>query len=216
MIKFIRTIRVCSVGLVLSTLVACSPGATVPSGSGAQTDAPAPIVSRSPEATPAVTASTRVAPSASQPSTPAVDRTPSVQSQEAPPRDQQTPEAAHVLPRELEGLWTSVGQGSAETIYRFRTDGRYDKVSILLQQRPSGIFSFTITASGNAAIVGDQLIFTPVVGTQSMEDPDSPSSNFNKPLADFTPDQFSWAFKEGQLILTNERGTVPYVWEPDQ
>lgn len=223
MTEFIRTIGRFGVGIVLSALVACSPGATVPSGSGAQTDAPAPVVTGMPKATPAVTASTGGAPSAGQPSTPAVDKstlavdkTPPVQSKKTPPGDQQTPDAAHVLPREFEGLWTSVGQGSAETIYRFRTDGSYDKVSILLQQRPSGIFSFTVTASGNATLDGDQLILTPFGGTQAMEDPDSPSSNFNKPLTDLTPDQFGWAFQEGHLMLTNEWGTVPYVWAPDQ
>ncbi|MDP9999736.1 hypothetical protein [Pseudarthrobacter sulfonivorans] len=121
-----------------------------------------------------------------------------------------------MLPSELEGLWTSVGQGSAETIYRFRTDGSYDKVSILLQRRPSGTFSFTITASGFADIDGDRLTLTPVEGTQAMEDPDSPSSNFNKPLSDLIPDQFVWSFQDGSLILADERGTVAYTWEPDQ
>lgn len=215
MTGFNRSIGILSVGMVLSTLLACSPGATVPSGSGAQTDAPSPVESRSPTGAPTVTASSRSSAPGSQRSAPAVERTP-VLSQSPRPDEQETPAAAQVLPSELEGLWTSVGQGSAETIYRFRTDGSYDKVSILLQRRPSGTFSFTITASGFAEIDGDRLTLTPVEGTQAMEDPDSPSSNFNKPLSDLIPDQFVWSFQDGSLILADERGTVAYTWEPDQ
>jgi len=210
-----RSIGIFSVGMVLSTLLACSPGATVPSGSGAQIGTPAPVESGSPNDAQTVTASSPSTPPSSQRPAPAVEGTP-VQSQTAQPDGLETPAAAQVLPLELEGLWTSVGQGSAQTVYRFRTDGRYDKVSILLQRRPSGIFSFTITASGFAEIYGDRLTLTPVEGTQAMEDPDSPGSNFNKPLADLTPDQFIWAFQEDRLILANEWGTVPYTWESDQ
>jgi hypothetical protein len=215
MTGFIRSIWIISVGIVLSTLLACSPSTTVPSGSGAQSDAPAPVESGSSNDAPTVTASSRSTAPSSQRSTPAVERAP-VQSQASQPVEQETPTAAQVLDQELEGLWTSVGQGSAETVYRFRTDGRYDRVSILLQRRPSGIFSFTVTASGFAETDGDRLTLTPVEGTQAMSDPDSPSSNFNKPLADFTPDQFIWALQDGRLILTNQRGSVPYVWTSDQ
>jgi hypothetical protein len=49
-----------------------------------------------------------------------------------------------------------------------------------------------------------------------MEDPDSPSSNFNKPLADLLPAQLGWSVQDGGLILADERCTVAYTWEPDQ
>lgn len=210
MTGFIRHARIFSVCMVLSALVACSPGATVPSGSGAQAGTSAPVDPVSPEVAPPVAASSWSALPSDQRSTPPV------KSQSAEPSEAETQAPAQLLPQEFAGLWTSVGQGSAETIYRFRTDGSYDKVSILLQQRPSGLFSFTIRASGTAEIAGDLLTLTPVEGTQAMDDPDSPSSNFNKPLTDLTPDEVIWAFQDGRLILTDQWGTVPYTWEPDR
>ncbi|EMY35858.1 hypothetical protein D477_002201 [Arthrobacter crystallopoietes BAB-32] len=89
-------------------------------------------------------------------------------------------------------------------------------MSVLLQQRPSGLFSFTISASGYATISGGMLVLTPIEGTQTMEDPDSPSSNFDKPLEDLTPEEYAWSFQSGQLILTGEYGTIAYTWEPDR
>jgi hypothetical protein len=121
------------------------------------------------------------------------------------------------LPQEFEGQWTSVGQGDAETSYRFHRDGSYEKASILLQHRSNGgNFSFVITASGSAAIYGNLLTLTPTEGTQAMEDPDAPSRNFNKPLTDLTQDEFLWAFQDGQLILSSDLGSVPYTRDPDK
>lgn len=210
MTGLMRKFGIILVALVLSTPIACSPDATVPGGSGAQTGTQSPPGFQSPPRVPTVS------PSLQSPKPTREQSTPPVKSHTAKPTEPEIPVAAPSLPQEFEGLWTSVGQGSVETVYRFRRDGSYDRVSILLQQRPSGKFSFIITASGFAAISGNLLTLTPTEGTQAMEDPDSPSSNFNKPLKDLTPDKFLWTFQDGQLILSDELGSVAYTWEPDQ
>lgn len=64
------------------------------------------------------------------------------------------------LPGELAGEWVNVLRGNAEIVYRFRTDGTYDRASVLVQERPSGTFSFTTTARGNAKISGNVLTLT--------------------------------------------------------
>jgi hypothetical protein len=120
------------------------------------------------------------------------------------------------LPREFEGKWTSVGQGSAQTSYRFRTDGSYEKVSVLLQERASGKFSFVITLFGSAVISGSFLILTPIEGTQAMKDPNAPSSNFTVPLTDLTPDEFLWKFQDRHLILSSQLGSVAYARDEEK
>lgn len=216
-----RKSRILGVALVLATPIACDSD-TVPGGSGAQTGTQSSpgIRSSPPSASPSAQSPTRTrapsTPAAQSPTGTRAPSTPAAQSPPASPPPPRIPEAAPPLPQEFEGLWTSVGQGSAETIYRFRRDGSYDKVSILLQQRPSGKFSFTITASGSAAVSGNLLTFTPAEGTQTMEDPDSPSSNFDKPLEDLTPEKYLWQFQNGQLILSDKLGSVAYTWEADK
>lgn len=119
------------------------------------------------------------------------------------------------MPADLLGLWVSMDQGDAETIYRFLDDGTYDQVSILMQERPSGTFSFIIQATGFVHIDGEQIVLTPTGGNEAMEDPDSPSSNFDRPLDDLTPEAFTWAMENGTLFLTGEYGTVGYEWTPE-
>lgn len=48
------------------------------------------------------------------------------------------------MPAELVGTWVSTDSASAEMIYRFFSDGRYHHAAVLLQQRPSGLFSYEI------------------------------------------------------------------------
>lgn len=195
--------------LALAAPIACSRNATVPSGSDTQAGS-APAGVQPPTDPP------KASPSLPDPKPTPADSAPPLKTPTQAPAEPETTEPAPVLPREFEGLWTSVGQGSAETVYRFRSDGSFDRVSILLQERPSGKFSFVITASGSAVVSGNHLTLTPAEGTQAMEDPDSPSSNFNKPLADLTPDEYLWRFQDGQLILSDELGSVAYTWEPDK
>lgn len=135
---------------------------------------------------------------------------PTTSGNKVPPKPTPTPSPTTLLPQELVGQWTSVGQGNAETTYRFHNDGTYQRVSVLLQQRSSGQFSFTVTAEGLASVSKNRLTLTPFKGIQTMDDPDAPSSNFNKPLTDLSPTEFEWSFQDGQLILANDLGTVPY------
>ena len=62
---------------------------------------------------------------------------------------------------DLMGLWVSIDQGDAETIYRFVADGTYDQVSILMQARPSGTFSFIIQSTGLVQLDGERMLLTP-------------------------------------------------------
>lgn len=209
MTGLMRKFGILLVALLLSTPIACSQDSAVPGGSGAQTGSAPPGV-QSP------TDSPKVSPSLRDPKPTRADSTPPIKTSTHEPPEPEITKAAPALPQEFEGLWTTVGQGSAETVYRFRSDGSYDRVSTLLQDRPSGRFSFVITASGFAVISGNNLTLTPTEGTQVMEDPDSPSSQFNKPLGDLTPDVYLWRFQDGQLILSDELGSVAYTWKPDQ
>jgi hypothetical protein len=133
-----------------------------------------------------------------------------------PPAPSAEPDVVEpVLPEDLLGLWVSIDQGDAETIYRFVADGTYDQVSILMQARPGGTFSFTIQASGLVQIEGDRMVLTPTEGNEAMQDPDSPSSNFDRPLDDLSPEDLIWTIENGTLFLTGQYGTVAYEWTPE-
>jgi len=52
------------------------------------------------------------------------------------------------VPTELVGTWQSVDQGSAEDL--IHADGSYLRAMLLMQQRPSGVFSFSVgTGAGS-------------------------------------------------------------------
>jgi len=234
-----------SLSVVLFTLAACDSVAQLPAdGNGTQvgtrqspgnasatqpstqTSAPA-TTPTTPTSEPASTAASSTKATPSKTTAPSQTPTPTSQgptgqpsatagSGTATPTKTETSRATAPLPREFEAQWTSVGQGSAETTYRFHRDGSYEMVSVLLQQRASGKFSFIITASGYAAISGNHLTLSPAAGTQAMEDPDAPSRNFNKPLTDLSPDEFLWTFQDGQLILRNQLGSVAYARDQDK
>ena len=119
------------------------------------------------------------------------------------------------LPAELHGQWSSLDQGDAQTSYRFVSDGTYDEVSVLVQDRPNGLFQFTVQITGVATVSGDQLTLTPVSGTQQLTDPGDPNGNFDKPLTDLRPRVFSWSLAGDRLVLTGEFGTVPFARPPE-
>src|SRR3954467_9515962 len=52
--------------------------------------------------------------------------------------------ATSSLPAKLVGRWQSVDQGSAEDLIELHADGSYLRAMLLMQQRPSGVFSFSI------------------------------------------------------------------------
>jgi hypothetical protein len=132
----------------------------------------------------------------------------------APPPEDVVEDA--VLPDELLGLWTSIDQGDAETIYRFTSDGSYDQASVLLQARATGTFSFSLAMTGLASVDGDQLLLTPTGGTQTRRDPDDPAGDFDRPVTDLAPEQFSWWMDDGHLVLEGQYGVVEYEWSPDE
>ncbi len=132
----------------------------------------------------------------------------------APSATDITPSAA-AIPSKFLGMWVSIGQGSAETIYRFNSDASYDKASVLMDELPSGVFSFTVSETGMVSLSGSVLTMVPVEGTESLSDPSSPSSNYERPLRDLTPRTFSWAFRSEQLVLTNQYGSVAYSQQPN-
>jgi hypothetical protein len=95
-------------------------------------------------------------------------------------------------------------------VYRFHADGTYESAEVLMQERPSGIFSFTVGAAGIAEVVGDTLVLTQQSGRETMVDPDSPSSNFDRPLSPLEEKTYFWSFDRGLLTLTNELGPVQF------
>jgi hypothetical protein len=121
-----------------------------------------------------------------------------------------------VVPDALLGLWTSLDQGAAETVYRFERGGTYDQASVLMQERSTGTFSYTIGMTGLISLDGDQLTLTPTSGTQSRRDPDDPAGDFDRPVTDLTAEQFTWWIADGHLVLEGEYGLVEYEWSADR
>ncbi len=120
------------------------------------------------------------------------------------------PQDAAAIPDELIGTWRSIGQGTAEVVYHLHADGSYESAEVLMQERPSGVFSFTIGAAGVAKADGDTLVLTQQRGRETMTDPDSPSSDFDRPLSPLEERSYAWSFDGGMLTLANEFGPVPF------
>jgi hypothetical protein len=106
----------------------------------------------------------------------------------------------------LVGGWIS-SSGGAEIIYRFTAEGSYKHVGVLLQRRPTGMFSFTVADSGAAAVDGDVLVLVPRQATKSMQDPDSPSSNYTDRPSSLAPQRFRWSLDAAATVLTLDDGS---------
>ncbi|MEA2137554.1 MAG: hypothetical protein QOG56_704 [Solirubrobacteraceae bacterium] len=126
------------------------------------------------------------------------------------PRGRPAPAAvrASVLPRELVATWISTDEGAAELIYVFNDDGTYKHAGVLLQERDTGLFSYKIGARGSARTRGHTLVLRQHSGTQSLRDPDSPSSNFDKAMRP-TVKRYTWATRGGLLFLTDSTEAQP-------
>ena len=176
-------------------LAACGGGAPPP------TPAPATVtVTQSPAPVP------RPAPTPSPAPSPAPPPRPSPS-----PVEVTTPVVEAVIPGELVGTWQSLDQGSAEVLYRFGPDGRFVRAQVMMQQRSSGTFEFSIGAKGVVQVRGSTLVVRPQSGVQSMHDPDSPSSSYDRrPLEDLSPETYTWSMQGDRLVLLGEYGAVPY------
>jgi len=168
----------------------------------------------SPAAEPAdrVTRSVTASPSAAEPSestSTAPSHQPSESASSNPPTvvDDQTV----AFPTELVGTWQSVDQGSAEDLIEIHADGSYLRAMLLMQQRPSGVFSFSIGMTGQVVVEGSTLRLVPTSGTESMSDPDAPSDSYtDRPLEELTPDVYQWSVSGGSLWLDGQYGLVEF------
>jgi hypothetical protein len=116
----------------------------------------------------------------------------------------------NVVPAELVGTWQSVDQGSAEDLIEIHTDGSYLRAMVLMQQRPSGVFSYSIGTKGNVDVQGTTLRVVPTEGTESMTDPDAPSDSYTDKPTDLTPEVYQWSVSGGSLFLDGEFGVVEF------
>jgi hypothetical protein len=117
------------------------------------------------------------------------------------------------LPSALVGTWDSA-EGAAEIVYVFRSDGTYKHAGVLLQERPSGLFSFKIGARGTVTVRGRSLVLHPRSGFQSLHDPDDSSRDYRKPISR-APERYRWSISgygsSARLRLTDRTGnTVTY------
>jgi hypothetical protein len=120
-------------------------------------------------------------------------------------------EPPEAFPSGLVGTWQSVDQGSAEDLIEIHADGSYLRAMLLTQQRPTGVFSFSIGARGQVVVQGSSLQLAPTSGSQSMSDPDAPSASYtDRPLDDLTPDAFQWSLHGGSLWLNGKYGLVEF------
>jgi hypothetical protein len=115
------------------------------------------------------------------------------------------------VPAELVGTWVSTDSGNAEMVYRFLSDGRYRHAGVLLQQRPSGQFSYEIAATGTMQVVGSRLVLQPTSGTQTLKDPDSPTGGWQRPIKN-DPEPYTWQLSSANVLaLTDSEGnTITY------
>jgi hypothetical protein len=114
------------------------------------------------------------------------------------------------VPRELVGTWVTFDSGNAKQMYVFAADGSYSFAGLLQQQRSSGMFTFSVSAEGTVTVSRTGLVLRPVRGVKSLRDPDSPSSNFDRPIST-EPERQEWRISDGILSLTDDTGlTVQY------
>jgi hypothetical protein len=118
--------------------------------------------------------------------------------------------ASSRLPSALVGTWDSA-EGAAEIIYVFRSDGTYKHAGVLMQERASGTFSFTIGARGTVTVRGRSLVLHPRSGTQTLHDPDDSSRDFRQPISR-TPERYRWSIsgygRGARLTLTDQTGNA--------
>jgi hypothetical protein len=115
-----------------------------------------------------------------------------------------------VVPAALVGTWQSLNQGSAEDLIEIHADGSYLRAMVLMQQRPSGMFSYAIGTKGNVDVQGNTLRLVPTEGTESLTDPDSPSDSYTDQPTDLTPQVYQWSASSGSLFLDGEYGVVEF------
>jgi hypothetical protein len=114
------------------------------------------------------------------------------------------------VPRELVGTWLTFDSGNAKQIYVFAANGVYSFAGLLRQQRSSGMFTFSISAEGKVTVGSTSLVLRPLRGAKSLRDPDSPSSNYDRPVST-EPERYEWKVRNGILSLTDDTGlTVQY------
>jgi hypothetical protein len=117
--------------------------------------------------------------------------------------------AAPAFPAQLVGTWESLDSGNATDVIRFEQPGRFKRASVLTQQRTSGLFKYTISATGNVRLSGQNLALEPTSGTQKLEDPDAVNGGWERPHT-LEVERFQWSVTGGQLRLSGETGTVAY------
>lgn len=184
--------RVAGVALLAFLVTACGSPAVEPDERVARTVIASPSAAEPSE-------STRTGP-ADQPSEPAGSYPPT-----------EVPDPAVALSPQLVGTWQSVDQGSAEDLIEVHADGSYLRAEVLLQQRPSGVFIFSIGTKGQVVVEGSTLRLVPTSGTASMSDPDAPSDSYtDRPLEDLTADVYQWSLSGGSLWLDGQYGVVEF------
>ena len=119
-------------------------------------------------------------------------------------------EETSALPAALVGTWLSVDQGSAEDLIEIHADGSYVRAMVLMQQRPSGVFSYSIGTKGNVDVQGTTLRVVPTEGTESLTDPDAPSDSYTDQPTDLTPEVYQWSVSGDSLFLDGKFGVVEF------
>lgn len=110
------------------------------------------------------------------------------------------------VPAVLVGTWVSMGGGDAERVFRFGPDGVYRHAGVLLQQRPSGLYSIELAVRGRARAEGERLVLRPESGTITIKDPDSAESSGQRP-ADTAEERYSWRVgADDVLVMTSADG----------
>jgi hypothetical protein len=156
-------------------------------------------------------------PPASPPTTAPTETTTATTTATTEPTDAVTTGATDVVidetgavPAALVGTWQSLDQGSAEDLIEIHADGSYLRAMLLMQQRPSGVFSFSIGTKGHVEVQGTTLRVVPTEGTESLTDPDSPSGSYTDQPTDLTPEVYQWSVSADSLFLGGEFGVVEF------
>lgn len=79
----------------------------------------------------------------------------------------------------------------------------------VLQQRPSGVFTYQMGTVGVREVVGSRLVVQAAGCSQTLTDPASPRRSSNaSPQTGLTPEIYEWSLTGNSLSLTDDHGRL--------
>jgi hypothetical protein len=147
------------------------------------------------------------------PTSKAVTSTTAVPPSTSVPPTTLTPDPPADVADALIGTWASTDPGAAEFVYRFDPDSTYAWVGVIVQQRASGVFRYTVQAEGQYEVSQHSIRLQPLRASKSREDPDDPAGDYTDIPTHLDPSMLTWSIDAaGILQLTDAKfGTMSFT-----